>query len=270
MFPSDSYEGHSFKESRRGEVHHYFIDSIIRPGEFISGLMTTLQEASYRDSVVLHMNCPGGDFSTVNQLVNKVQESEATVEAKAEGQVYSGASMLFFASDVKCVKPLADFLVHDASGASQGKVSETGVESDHIKRMLKKSYYKCYTPYLTEEEVDRVLEGKDKWMHSEEVAGRLDRVDGFALDDNNNKGSKMKIFIDKNSPMSDKIRAFSKQNDLNTVLDVLLMEKFKKVADQCGVEETPTLVTNSGETVYGYEAIKSYLTGFLGYELQEV
>ena len=67
-------------------------------------------------------------------------------------------------------------MIHNFSAGVQGKGHELMQTVTGFQQYITKLMYDYYIPFLTEEEFDRVIDGKDYWFTASEVKERLDVI----------------------------------------------------------------------------------------------
>jgi ATP-dependent protease ClpP protease subunit len=154
-------------------LHSFYLSGIIQSPECYTKWFHAIRNASENDVIVIHINSPGGDASTAIQFIRVLAESKATIVASVEGNCMSAATMIFLAADIHQIGEHSCFMFHNYSGISIGKGGEMYdnivFERKWSERMLKS----IYGDFLTDKEIEDILNNKDIWMDGEEVAERL-------------------------------------------------------------------------------------------------
>jgi ATP-dependent protease ClpP protease subunit len=133
-----------------------------------------IRNADEHDAVKLHINSYGGDLMTAIQFLRAMAESEATIIASVEGQCMSAATMIFLAAHSYEISEHSLFMFHNYSGGTMGKGGEM---YDHIineRKWSEKIVHRVYEGFLTEGEIQSILDNKDIWMDGEEVIKRIE------------------------------------------------------------------------------------------------
>ena len=167
--------------------YDYYLSDVITHDHNTLSLIKQLKTAHPNDIVHIHINTPGGDMYTTMQIINSIRACPATVATHADGQVASAGSLIFFSGDMMSVAELSTFLIHNGSGGIGGKMSDMHLQSDDLKATCYKIFHSVYEPFLTSDEVDKVLSGVDIYLDSEQVIGRINKVCDVVQEDNNNK-----------------------------------------------------------------------------------
>ena len=155
---------------------HFYISGAIEDEEDYTDLIDALYTGKSNETIIIHLNSPGGRLDVTMQILNALKVSDADVITVADGEVASAASLILFASQQIAVQPYSYIMIHDGSGGNFGKLNENLKQASFIAELTKKLYRDIYIPFLTEEEVDKVLDGKDMWLSSEEVNERVKKT----------------------------------------------------------------------------------------------
>lgn len=168
------------KDSTRVHVesvayHFYINEPISDPDDYVE-LIDCLYQSRPSDSIYIHLNSPGGNLDITMQIINAINQCEASVIGIADGQVASAASLILFSCPNIAIQDFSYVMLHDGSEGAFGKSNENLKQAQFTARLLKKIAHKTYEPFFTEEEVDSVLDGKDLWLSSEEVKERIQKL----------------------------------------------------------------------------------------------
>lgn len=154
--------------------HFYIIDEIGEPDSFLD-LINTLKTAEEHDTVFIYLNTPGGSLQTTVQVISAMRQSRATIVTCLEGEVCSAGTLIFLSGHRHIVNPNCTFMIHNYSQWLGGKGNEVALRVKYSEHYFKKLAVDLYNGFLSEEEIEAVIEGKDYWMESEEVIERLNQ-----------------------------------------------------------------------------------------------
>ena len=161
----------------RGKVVTAYLMSEIYEPEVYNELCYTLEYTS-ADYVRLVMNNGGGQLDAMLSIIDAIKKSNATVVAVLSGTVASAATMIALVCDEVEVADHTSFMIHSASGGTSGKNHETKAYMEFSDSNLKNIFNDVYKGFLSTEEIEKVLEGKDMWMNKEEVLNRIGNRNG--------------------------------------------------------------------------------------------
>lgn len=153
-------------------VHPFYLFGIEGP-EVYADWFDTIRNASENDIIKIHINSPGGDLLTAIQFIRVLQETQATVICSVEGQCCSAATLIFLQADLIDISDHSLFMFHNYSGGTFGKGGEMLDQLKHETSWAEKLFRDIYKDFLTQEEINSMLNNKDIWMDGEEVLKRL-------------------------------------------------------------------------------------------------
>jgi ATP-dependent protease ClpP protease subunit len=156
-------------------IHFYISDSINDPKNYVD-MIHRIKTASPNDIIYIYLNTPGGRLDTGIQIINAMRASAAHIVTVLEGEVCSLGTLIFLSGDEFTVHDNCMFMIHNFSSGTHGKGNEQLARIESTVRWFKKLAKDTYIPFLSEEELDEVLEGKDMWMDSDEVRKRLKKM----------------------------------------------------------------------------------------------
>lgn len=161
-------------EESRGKSYHFYILGTIGEATQYIRLLHTLKSCGPHDLVYLHINSPGGYLWTAIQLIHAIGVCRGTVITCAEGEVASGASLLFFAGHGMEVGEFASVMAHDARGGHGGPLAEQAQSLDHVRLTYQRLCETIYGPFLSKKELKSVFDGGTVYLDSAEVRKRID------------------------------------------------------------------------------------------------
>lgn len=154
------------------QISFYLSGEIGAPIQY-TDLLYTLRTANASDVILLHINTPGGNFDTGLQIINNIQASEARVITILEARAYSMGALIFLAGDELIVHDTCLLMFHNYSSALIGKGNEQQAQVLAVSKWFEKVMRQACKPFLTDEEVARILRGEDIWMDSDDIRRRL-------------------------------------------------------------------------------------------------
>lgn len=173
--PQDSSAIRCFKQTIPLNIYHFYISDVIEDHAPFYELLNTLKTAEAHDRIIIYLNCPGGALYVAIQIVNAIQTSQATVITCLDGQVCSAATLIFLVGHEYIVNKHGSFMIHNYSEGVFGKGNEIISRVKHATDWFEKLTFDIYGNFLTKEEIQGVLQGKDLWLDSDEVLERLQK-----------------------------------------------------------------------------------------------
>ncbi len=148
-----------FKELKRG-LHSVFNE---------------LRQAGPDDVLEIRINSGGGSVNEGLQFYNLMREKfPKRTYAYLDNHGYSMGALLFCMADRRVVYPYSDLMFHNYSSTYNGKGHEIKSRLEHRDRLMRKFFKDMIVEkgFLTEEEFDEMIIGKDFWMDAEEMCKR--------------------------------------------------------------------------------------------------
>jgi ATP-dependent Clp protease, protease subunit len=154
-------------------VHEFYLcGEIESPEEYIQWF-DTIRHANETDVIKIYINSPGGNVFTAIQFMRVLKETSASVVMSVEGECASAATMVFLFGNSFEVSEHSMFMFHNYSSGVFGKGGEMFDQLKHERKWSETLLRDIYKDFLTDKEVDAILDNKDIWMTGEEVIERL-------------------------------------------------------------------------------------------------
>ena len=145
---------------------------ISEPDDFDDEL-NLLSMAGGEDTVKLLVVSPGGYLTTCNLLTKALRETKARTIGYIGSSCASAATAIILACDEWEIDEQSSFMIHTASLGVIGKAPEIETELQHRLRLIRRWVETTYKGFLSDEEIENVIAGKDYWFEGEELARRL-------------------------------------------------------------------------------------------------
>ena len=158
--------------SEKNHITVYLTDSIAEPN-YYNELCYKLKSASQAKVFTLVLNTPGGYIDAAVMIVDAIKSSKAKVIAQISGTVASAGTIITLACDEVQIADHTAFMIHNYSGGVAGKGHEMKAHQEFVDKNLNESFKVFYKNFLTEDEMEDVIDGKDLWMNKYEVEARL-------------------------------------------------------------------------------------------------
>jgi ATP-dependent protease ClpP protease subunit len=152
---------------------YYLVDDIGEASDYIQ-LCDVLRSASPNDEILIRINSGGGSLATANMIVNAIRESQAHVHGFIESTCASAATLIYLACHSYSLSEDADMMIHTSSSLYGGKEHEQHSYVTFSRKKIHKMVRDRYAGFLTEKEIENVLNGQDYYFDAEQIADRLD------------------------------------------------------------------------------------------------
>lgn len=154
--------------------YNFHLDDEVTGTEDYRELFEVLRDQSERDVVRISIQNFGGSLHTCISIVSQIRNSQAIVIGSLTSIAYSQASVIWLACDAQEVQEHQGLMQHDGQGWSGGSFTQQYKQIEHSKKVLEGLYRDVYQNFLTQDEIDSVLNGGEVWLHYEEILERLD------------------------------------------------------------------------------------------------
>jgi ATP-dependent protease ClpP protease subunit len=154
------------------QIINVHIDGEILEPLYYREAFNVIRDASENDLINIYINSIGGDISTFIEFYNLISECNARVVAYLY-MGYSCAAMLALICPELVLTEFCSLLIHAPSGEAIGKVGEIKSHGDFFKEWSEEIITSTYRGYLTDKEIEKVLEGKEIWHDRKEIEKRL-------------------------------------------------------------------------------------------------
>lgn len=171
LFNQDKYSN-SFSKPV-AQLHEFYLSGPVLEAEEYIDWFDCIRNASAVDTIRLYINSPGGDLYTTLQFLRVMSDTEATVVTSVEGACMSAATMIFLHGHAQEVTPHSLFMFHNYSAGTFGKGGEMYDQLQFERRWSENFMREVYKGFLTEDEIQSMLNNRDIWMDSDEVVKRL-------------------------------------------------------------------------------------------------
>lgn len=150
----------------------YIVGEIEEPENYLE-VFDKIRNAGELDVIKLHLNTPGGYLSTAIQFWRVLHETSAKVVASIEGECMSAGTILMLGAQAFEISDHSLIMVHHFSSGTYGKGQELRDRAAAEATWSNKMFREIYKDFLTEDELDKMLDGKDFWLSADETLTRL-------------------------------------------------------------------------------------------------
>lgn len=154
----------------------YITKAIGAPSRYTQ-LFELLKNASSNDQIHFFLSTPGGRIDTTAQLLALMEATEAETTAHVMSAVASAGTLIALACDNLSVAPFGFMMLHNASGGSGYDKINLAVQSVQNSQIWCENIMRnVYKNFLTEKELDSLLENKDYYFNQMEILDRWENV----------------------------------------------------------------------------------------------
>lgn len=152
-----------------------YLDEPIAELGYYRNLLHYIRTMEEGDELRIWVDTPGGYLDTTLAMIDAINNSEGNITVIVSGKAHSAGGLLALAAPSLMIGDNASFMCHTASwGPGVAKhnniVESVNYTTAQVNGIVKK-YYKFF---LTDQEIDMMLNGKDFWFDAEECKNRLE------------------------------------------------------------------------------------------------
>lgn len=150
------------------------IDENVRDAEYYRQVVNAISNTTEDDVIQFEINSNGGSLEGLIALLTAMSKTEALKVANINGFCHSAASMLALNCDSVFVSPYASSLIHFVSYGSSGKSADIRSHVNHVHTTSEALFRETYELFLTEDEMQECIDGKEMWLGVDEINRRLE------------------------------------------------------------------------------------------------
>lgn len=152
--------------------HSFYLSGEVKEPEEYIEWFDTIRNAGPDDDVIIHINSMGGNLDTALQFIRVLGETQACVTTSIEGSCMSAATMIFLQGQNFQISPFSLVMCHNYSGGAFGKGGEIYDNIVYERNWSKDFLHEVYKDFLTEAEINSMLDNKDLWLTHKDVEER--------------------------------------------------------------------------------------------------
>lgn len=150
----------------------YLNEEVVEANQY-SKLFDLLRSVGEYDVVQIYINCPGGNLFTGIQLISCMKQCNAHIVTYLDGQAMSLAPLILFAGDDINISENSIIMFHHYSSWGGGKGNEQLSNAEAMNEFYRNSLIKYGKPFLTDDEIDKIIDGKDLYFGDDIINKRI-------------------------------------------------------------------------------------------------
>lgn len=172
MGSEDTEKYKPLRQESKGVVYVYKLFGEVELPEQYLEIIDVLQKATSKDTFILELASDGGYIDGYVSLAHALLSTKAKTVAVVH-KAYSAAAMLALTCDDIEVNLFSSMMAHAYSGGSMGKRNELKAKQDFDDRYYTYLTKQIYSTFFTDEEIDSIEGGNDKWLDASEIRERI-------------------------------------------------------------------------------------------------
>lgn len=167
---------------KSGIFNLYLFGVIEEASQFIPAI-EVLRAATEMDEVHIHLSTDGGSMDATDTFISAMSQCEAKVVCHSSGGTHSAGTIILLSADEFSLSENANFLIHNGGAGAGGKFSDFKAQSLHTVGYMERVLRKTYKHFLSEVELDALMDGKDFWLNAEEFAERYEQRNNALMEE---------------------------------------------------------------------------------------
>lgn len=168
-------QGKMYSTRPLASYHEFYLSGLIEDPEEYIHIFDLIRHAGSEDLIKIYINSPGGDLFTAMQFIRVMSDSEATIVVSVEGHCASAATLIALAADLVELSNHCVWMCHNYSSGAGGKGGEMYDRMNFERKWSDSLFRDIYDGFLTEKEINAMLDGRDIWLDVNDVAKRLEQ-----------------------------------------------------------------------------------------------
>ena len=164
-----------FASKPMATFHEFYLTGRIEEADEYISVFDMIRHASEEDVIKIYVNSPGGDLFTALQFGRAMGDSDATIIVSVEGQCCSAATIIALAADMVELSNHCVWMCHNYSSGMIGKGHELHSQAEFERDWSIKLMKDIYNGFLTDKEINAMLDGRDIWLAADDVMKRLEQ-----------------------------------------------------------------------------------------------
>lgn len=146
-------------------------DDIEKTSQFSTAILA-LEAAKEEDDVEIHLQCNGGNMNATDALIHAMRKCPAHIHIIATGGCHSAATHILLEATSFELSDSFNACLHCGQDGAYGNANEYRIKSAFDAEFRVRKFKESYAGFLTEKEIDDMLNGADIWL---DAAGWVER-----------------------------------------------------------------------------------------------
>lgn len=148
------------------------IDDCIRSVSQFASAIQALDRATEDDTIRINLQCDGGSLGATDAFIHAMRKCEAHIHVNATGGCHSSATLILLEAHSLELSAGFNALLHCGSLGTIGNLNEYKEKSVFDVKYMAKTLTDAYEGFLSEDEISRMLDGKDIWLDAAQWQAR--------------------------------------------------------------------------------------------------
>lgn len=154
-------------------AYDIFIDEGIDSPAYYRSVISAINKANEGDSINLFINSGGGLVSTASAIIHAMDRCKGRITAHLVGDCCSAATMISLHADEWEISDNVTYMIHNISFGVCNSAEKVKDHHDFVQQSNRDTMHREYSGLLSDEEIEKVLAGKEYWFNKPELETRL-------------------------------------------------------------------------------------------------
>jgi ATP-dependent protease ClpP protease subunit len=159
--------------------HMFRLNRVFEDISQFSALIDTLEQAGEGDIIQIRLASPGGSLDAIIPVLAAMEGTDAFVHCHVDTSIASAATFIMLQGDMITFNPLADVMLHNISFGAGGSGGNVEARVNHIIKTSNKLIKETYKDFVSDAEMERLLNGLELYFTAEECTERLKARDAL-------------------------------------------------------------------------------------------
>jgi ATP-dependent Clp protease protease subunit len=160
----------------QSKIISFYISRPIGENALYTDMVHCIKTASEHDRIIIYINTPGGNLFAGMQIINAIRTTAAHVTTVLESHAFSLGTLIFLSGHEWIVMDDSQMMFHNFSSSLTGKGNEQIAEVQANVKWFNKIMKRICHPFLTNDEINAISDGRDLWLDSDDIRKRLSRM----------------------------------------------------------------------------------------------
>lgn len=156
-------------------IYHVKIWGEIEDVRQFDDAIDAMDTASENDVVLIHLSTNGGCVDATDTFISAMHRCRARVAVHASGGVHSAGTIILLNAPEFRLSEGFNALLHNGSMGAYSKTSDVKSQTAFQFKQMDRLARETYEGFLSEEEIEQLIGGKDFWMDAEEFTERAEK-----------------------------------------------------------------------------------------------
>ncbi|MGZ8888031.1 MAG: ATP-dependent Clp protease proteolytic subunit [Halobacteriota archaeon] len=162
-------------------TYYIEINKAIRHVSQFSDAIQVLEIAGPEDEVVIKLSTPGGSIDATDAFIHALRKCNAPVHMIATGGVHSAGSAILLEAESFELSENFSSLLHCGGCGTVGNTNEVIAQAAFLTHFMPTFMRNTYEGFLTPEEIEKLIEGKDIWLTAEQWVARYEARNAYII-----------------------------------------------------------------------------------------